>query len=148
MEHKALVVNNHTTQNLARLHRAEQKAVTLKHRYKDREDTAEYSYKSEQSSCLSGSGSAGSKPQQREGRSPTPARESLAIPRTQHQVGKILHESGKISTPFAGGAIWRHNLIPFLHTFEAVLYTYADAIPQAMHARELNHCHTASESSP
>ena len=84
----------------------------------------------------------GSKPRQREGRSPTPARESRAIPRTQHQVDKILRESGKISTPFAGGANGRHNFIPFLCTFEAVLHTYVDAIPQAMHARELNHCLT------
>ena len=57
-------------------------------------------------------------------------------------MGKILSESGKISTPFAGGANGRHNFIPFLSTFEAVVHTYADAIPQAMHARELNHCLT------
>ena len=42
MEHKARVVYDHTIRNLARLHWAEQKAVTLKHRYKDREDPAEY----------------------------------------------------------------------------------------------------------
>ena len=85
---------------------------------------------------------AGSKLSQREGRSPTPARESRAIPRTRHQVGKILRESGKISTPFAGGANRRHNFIPFLRTFKAVVHTYVDAIQQAMHARELNHCLT------
>ena len=46
MERKALVAYNHTTQNLARLHLGKQKAATLKHRYKDGEDPAEYSNKS------------------------------------------------------------------------------------------------------
>ena len=67
MECKAGVAYDHTIRNLARLHRAEQKAVTLKYRYKDREDPAEYSDKSKQSSRLSGSGSAGSRLRQREG---------------------------------------------------------------------------------
>ena len=117
MERKARVAYDRTLRNLARLHRAEQKAATLKRRYKDGEDPAEYSDKSEPSSGSSGSGSAGSEPRRREGGSPTPARESRAIPRTRHQVGKILRESGKISTPFAGGANGRHNFIPFLRTF-------------------------------
>jgi hypothetical protein len=146
MERKARVAYDRTLRNLARLHRAEQKAATLKRRYKDGEDPAEYSDKSEPSSGSSGSGSAGSEPSRREGGSPTSARESRAIPRTRHQVGKILRESGKISTPFAGGANGRHNFIPFLRTFEAVLHTYAEAIPQTMHARELNHCLTGEAS--
>ena len=54
-------------------------------------------------------------------------------------MGKVLCESGKI-TPFTGGSNRKHNFIPFLHNFEAVLYTYTEAIQQVMHARELNFC--------
>ena len=50
MERKARVAYDRTLRNLARLHRAEQKAATLKRRYKDGEDPTEYSYKSEPSS--------------------------------------------------------------------------------------------------
>ena len=46
MERKALVAYDHTIRNLARLHQAEQKVATLKRRYKDGEDPAEYSDKS------------------------------------------------------------------------------------------------------
>ena len=56
MERKARVAYDHTIRNLARLHRAKQKAATLKHSYKDGEDPAEYSDKSEPSSRSSGSG--------------------------------------------------------------------------------------------
>ena len=62
MERKARVAYDHTIRNLARLHRAEQKAATLKRRYKDGEDPTEYYDKSEPSRGLSGSGSTGSEP--------------------------------------------------------------------------------------
>ena len=50
MEHKAWVAYDHTIWNLAMLHQAKQKAATLKRRYKDGEDPAEYYNKSEPSS--------------------------------------------------------------------------------------------------
>ena len=55
MERKAQAAYAPTGRNLARLHRAEQKAATLECMYRGGTDPAEYSYRSEQSSGLSGS---------------------------------------------------------------------------------------------
>ena len=67
MERKAQAAYASTGQNLARLHRAEQKAATLEHMYRGGKDPAEYSDWSKPSSGSSGSESAGSEPRRRGG---------------------------------------------------------------------------------